>query len=50
MKNGKPYFSRVVPAISTSSKKFVDGRTRSRGRRALKRALAKELQANRFPT
>lgn len=37
-----PYFPRVVCAISTSSKTFVDKKTRARHRRVLNRTAAED--------
>jgi len=38
----RPRFPRVVTPVSTSSKKFVDGKTRSKSRRELNRKAAEE--------
>lgn len=41
-----PAFPRVVPVISTSSKTFVDGKTKSRSWRELNKAAREEADGN----
>jgi hypothetical protein len=40
----KPYFPRVVPSLSTSSKVFVDRKTKSRRRRVLNMEAARQAK------